>query len=120
MSLLFLPDWLIAYANIFALLIVGNLAETEYVSRLALFTNGVALSVHALINLSDGFFGSGIIGAVVAIYVLSGFVSGTIAIIAYYEQESLPQLYYDLNYDVYRSETVAVVILATGILEHLL
>lgn len=78
------------------------------------------MSVHALINLSDGFFGHGIIGAFVALYVLGGFFSGTVAMLAYYGQESLPQLYYNLNYDLYRSETVAVVILTTGLLEHVL
>lgn len=29
MELLFFPDWLIGYANAFALLIVGHLVETE-------------------------------------------------------------------------------------------
>jgi hypothetical protein len=120
MGLLFFPDWLIGYANAFALLIVGHLAETEYVSRIALFTNGVALTVHTVVNLDGGFFGSGIIGAVVSLYALLGFCAGTIGIVAYWGEESLPQIYYDLNYFTYRSETVAAFILLTGVLQHIL
>lgn len=120
MSLLFFPDWVIGYANAFALLIVGYLAETEYVSRIALFTNGVALTVHAIVNLDGGFFGSGIIGALVSLYTLVGFCAGTVGVVAYWEQESLPQIYYDLNYFAYRSVTVATFILVTGVFQHVL
>lgn len=120
MSLLFFPDWFIAYANAASLLIVGYLAETEYISRIALFTNGVALTVHTVINLDGGVFGSGILGILVSIYALIGFCAGTVGIIAYRNQESLPGIYYDLNYFAYRSVTVAAVILITGVLQHLL
>ncbi len=117
MSLLFFPDWFIGYANAFALLIVGYLAETEYVSRIALFTNGVALTVHVVVNLDGGLFGSGVLGILVSLYALIGFTTGTVGIIAYWGQDSLPQLYYELNYFAYRSVTVAVVIIASGVLQ---
>lgn len=120
MSLLFFPDWLVGYANAGALLVVGYLAETEYVSRIALFTNGVALTVHVVVNLDGGFFGSGILGLLVSLYALIGFCAGTVGIIAYWGQESLPEIYYNLNYFAYRSVTVATVILVTGVLQHVL
>jgi len=65
MTLLGIPNWIIAYGNVIALLAVGWISETHYTSRLALFANGVALSIHYIQNLDNGFFG----------VVYSGFVS---------------------------------------------
>lgn len=120
MGLLIFPDWIIGYANAFALLIVGYLAETEYVSRIALFTNGVALTVHTIVNLNGGFFGSGIIGIFVSLYALVGFTAGTVGIVAYWGEESLPDIYYELNYFLYSSKTVAAFVIMTGLLQHVL
>jgi len=120
MTLLGIPNWFIAYGNVFALLAAGWISETHYTSRIALFTNGVALSIHYIQNLDNGFFGAGLVGFCVSAYALIGFISGSVGFLAYWNQEKLPALYYELNHFAYRSTTVAGVILVTGLLEHFL
>jgi len=85
-----------------------------------LFTNGVALTVHTVINLDGGVFGTGILGILVSLYALIGFCAGSVGIITYWGQESIPEIYYDLNHFAYRTVTVAAVILVTGVFQHVL
>jgi hypothetical protein len=91
--------------DIIALLIVGLVSEKHFVSRLATFSNSIALDLF--------FIRKGFTPWYVVIYLLIGSFLGIIGLIAYVENESLSERYYIICF-LY-SSIIAGLIMLVGI-----
>ena len=97
--------------DIITLLLVGLAVEAHYVSRIALFTNSMAL----LIFFSRKEVVSGLPTFLVTLYVLIGLIMGLIGFLSYISDESLPSEYYDVTFVFYNSFTVGLIMLLAHI-----
>ena len=93
--------------DVIALLIVGLASEKHFVSRLATFSNSIALDLF--------FFKRNFTPWYVSIYLLFGTILGVIGLLAYLADESLPDEYYVICLVLYSSLSAGLVMLA-GIL----
>jgi len=100
-----LPRPFVVNMGVFGLIITGFLVEKHYVSRPAIFANGIALNVHV--------YGLALPPDWLVLYANIGIAMSAIAMISYATEASLPEGYYDLVWLSYSSIIVGVVILAT-------
>jgi len=100
-----LPEFFIINLGVFGLIVTGYLVEKYYVSRPAIFANGIALNVHVyeLILPPDWLL----------LYADVGLVVSWISILSYWLDFRLPQGYYNVIWYTYSSFTVGGVILLT-------
>ena len=85
-----------------SMLLIGFLVEKEFVSRPATFANVIALNTYFAIRNIENFW--------LVLYADIGLIVGIIAIISYGVKESLPEIFYAINW-AYCSAIVAIIIL---------
>lgn len=100
-----LPEFFIVNLGIFGLIITGFLVEKHYVSRPAMFANGIALNIHVYEFLMPPEW--------LLLYADVGIVVSGIAIFSYATETKLPEGYYNIIWYTYSSIAVGVVILLT-------
>lgn len=98
----YLPDTIIRSLPQIALILVGLLIEQHYVSRVSIFTNSLALTVHylSLESVSEPF----------TLYVEFGLLLGFYGIYRYLREESVGQAYYVTTFYCYSSLVVGGII----------
>lgn len=102
-----IPDLFTTYLTVATLLFIGIEVESYYVSRVTVFSNSVALLVHA-----EGFDR---IGLFFSVYLLIGGIAGAYGMWKYLRDQSISALYYDSIYYTYSSASVGMVILVTAL-----
>jgi hypothetical protein len=85
-----------------SLLIVGFVAEKHYVSRITLFTNSIALTIHILSQESIGFW--------IGMYTDLALFIGSVGLFAYVSNRSLSWVFYDISYFLFSSINIALII----------
>ncbi|MGQ9566171.1 MAG: hypothetical protein ACUVT5_06470, partial [Candidatus Bathyarchaeales archaeon] len=95
-------SFLIENLGIIALFIVGLVSEKHYVSRLATFSNSIALDIF--------FIRENFIPWYVFLYLTAGTILGVIGLLAYIDDASLPNKYYDVCF-LYSSIVTAVILI---------
>lgn len=100
-----LPRFFIVNLGVFGLIITGFLVEKHYVSRPAMFANGIALNVHVYEFLMPPEW--------LLLYADIGIVVSGIAIVSYATESTLPEGYYDTIGRAYSSITVGMIIILT-------
>jgi len=100
-----LPEFYIANMGVFGLIITGFLVEKHYVSRSAMFANGIALNVHVYqFPMPPDWL---------LTYANLGLIVSLIGILSYATDVSLPEGYYSIIWYTYSSMAVGGVILFT-------
>lgn len=100
-----LPEYVIKNLGIFGLIITGFLVEKHYVSRPAMFANGIALNVHV-----HGFFAP---PDLLLYYADIGIIVAAVAIVSYAFEIKLPEEFYGTLGWAYSSIAVGAIILIT-------
>lgn len=85
-----------------SMLLIGFLVEKKFLSRPATFANVIALNTYFAIRNIENLW--------LIFYADIGLIVGVIAIIAYALRESLPEIFYAINW-AYCSVIVAIIIL---------
>ncbi|MFC7115851.1 hypothetical protein ACFQH2_14070 [Natronoarchaeum sp. GCM10025703] len=100
-----LPEFLIVHLGVFGLIITGFLVEKHYVSRPAMFANGIALNVHV--------YEFPMPPEWLILYADVGIAVSVIAILSYAMEVRLPEGYYNVIWYTYSSIAVGGVVLLT-------
>jgi len=100
-----LPDFYVVNMGVFGLIITGFLVEKHYVSRPAMFANGIALNVHV--------YQLPMPPELLLTYADIGIIVSAIGIFSYATEYTLPEGYYTIVWHTYSSVVVAGVILFT-------
>ncbi|MCT9096962.1 hypothetical protein [Haloarchaeobius sp. HME9146] len=100
-----LPEFFIVNLGVFGLIITGFLVEKHYVSRPAMFANGIALNVYVYEILFPPEW--------LLLYADLGLIVSGVAILSYATEAKLPEGYYNFIWYTYSSIIVGGVILFT-------
>ncbi|MDS0296536.1 hypothetical protein [Halogeometricum luteum] len=100
-----LPEFFVVNLGVFGLIITGFLVEKHYVSRPAMFANGIALNVYV--------YEIPIPPEWLLLYADIGILVSGVAIVSYVMETNLPKGYYEIVWYTYSSLAVGGVILFT-------